>query len=79
MLRALRDYLFSLPTVHRVWGHTDTANVGVLKLNQNLGFKVEGVLRSYETHPNVSDGPRDCYIYAMTRADWLELKQRGEK
>jgi hypothetical protein len=30
-------------------------------------FLSEGLLRRWLMHPNISDEPRDCFIYARTR------------
>jgi len=34
-----------------------------------VGMQYEGRLRQYGHHPNRSDIPRDCIMYAVVRAD----------
>jgi ribosomal-protein-alanine N-acetyltransferase len=40
------------------------ASQGVL---EKVGMQREGTLRKYIVHPNISDIPRDSYIYATTK------------
>jgi RimJ/RimL family protein N-acetyltransferase len=34
---------------------------------EKAGMQCEGILRKYIVHPNISDIPRDSYIYAITK------------
>ncbi|KRQ03278.1 hypothetical protein AOQ71_31615 [Bradyrhizobium manausense] len=69
-LRALLAYLWTLPTVCRVWGFTDIQNELVLRLNNRLGFRTEGLIRGHIVRPQLGDAPRDSWVYSMTRSDW---------
>jgi RimJ/RimL family protein N-acetyltransferase len=34
---------------------------------EKVGMLREGVMRRYSIHPALSDEPRDCYLYAVTK------------
>jgi len=36
-------------------------------IDQTHEMQREGLLRRYMLHPNMSDEPRDCYIYAIVK------------
>jgi RimJ/RimL family protein N-acetyltransferase len=36
---------------------------------EKVGMELEGTLRGYGDHPNRSDAPRDCLMYATIRGD----------
>jgi len=66
---ALRDVLEDRPEVHRVWAVCDVENVGSARVLEKAGFELEGTLRRWMLHPNVSADPRDalCYSYLPRR------------
>ena len=64
---AIADWAFSEPGIFRVWAVCDVANEASAQLLTRNGFRLEGLLRRWSNHPNVSDVPRDCYCYARTR------------
>jgi RimJ/RimL family protein N-acetyltransferase len=39
------------------------------RLLERVGMQREGVLRRWQIHPNVAATPRDCYCYAIVKAD----------
>jgi RimJ/RimL family protein N-acetyltransferase len=65
--RAIIDWAFEQPTIYRVYATTDVENVASRRVLEKVGMQCEGILRKYILHPNISDIPRDSYIYAITK------------
>jgi len=65
--RTVIDWAFQQPTIHRVYATTDMENVPSQRVLEKVGMKCEGILRKYIIHPNISDIPRDSYMYAITK------------
>lgn len=65
--RAIVDWALSQPSIYRVTATCDVDNVASARVMEKVGMQREGVLRRYMLHPNVSDEPRDCYVYAIVR------------
>lgn len=55
------------PSVHRVWATCDCENPASARVLEKLGFELEGTLRRWVVHPNVSPHPRDSYCYSRVR------------
>jgi RimJ/RimL family protein N-acetyltransferase len=55
------------PEIYRVWAVCDIDNVPSARLLASVGMQLEGTLRRWLIHPNVSDSPRDCLCYAIVR------------
>jgi RimJ/RimL family protein N-acetyltransferase len=53
--------------VFRVWATTDVENHASQSVLRKAGFQLEGVLRKWELHPNLSDEPRDSACYSRTK------------
>jgi len=53
--------------VARVSAVCDVDNAASARVLEKSGLVREGRLRRYIVHPNVSDEPRDVYVYARTR------------
>jgi len=66
-LGAVVHWALAQPAVSRVWAVCDTENHASARLLTRSGFRLEGVLRNWSPHPNVSEIPRDCYCYARIR------------
>jgi RimJ/RimL family protein N-acetyltransferase len=64
--------LFEREGAHRVQLTTDLDNAAMRGLSKRLGFRSEGVMRSFM--PSV-DGPRDYAMYAITKDDYEELRE----
>jgi RimJ/RimL family protein N-acetyltransferase len=64
--------LFEQEGAHRVQLTTDLVNTAMRALSEKLGFRSEGVMRSFM--PSV-DGPRDYAMYAMTKDDYEEARE----
>lgn len=65
--RAVIDWAFQQPTVYRVYATTDVENIASRRVLEKAGMQSEGILRKYVIHPNLSDVPRDSYMYAITK------------
>jgi ribosomal-protein-alanine N-acetyltransferase len=65
--QALSGWAFAQPAIYRVWALCDVENTGSARMLEKIGMQREGVLRRWIIHPNVIDGPRDCYCYALKR------------
>ena len=65
--RAIIDWAFHQPSIYRVYATTDVENIASRRVMEKVGMLCEGVLRKYILHPNISDIPRDSYMYAITK------------
>ncbi len=70
-LTQLLPRLFDQEGAHRVQLTTDVDNTAMRGLSERLGFRFEGVMRSFM--PSAS-APRDYAIYAMTKDDFDEAR-----
>ena len=66
-LHAAIGFAFSLPNIYRVAAICDTENRASARVMEKAGMILEGRLRRFTIHPNISDEPRDVYCYAKTR------------
>ncbi len=66
-VKAIVDWVLKQESIHRVWAFCDVENLASARVLEKVGMQREGVLRRWMIHPNVSDEPRDCYCYAITR------------
>jgi ribosomal-protein-serine acetyltransferase len=64
---ALVSYAFADVGLNRLQICSDTANLPGLRVAEKLGFKKEGVLRSYYRS---AEGFRDCALYSMLKDEW---------
>jgi ribosomal-protein-alanine N-acetyltransferase len=55
------------PRIFRTASFCDVANVGSARVMEKAGFIREGLLRRFMIHPNISEKPRDCFLYARVR------------
>lgn len=65
--RAAVEWALSEPDIHRVWATCDCENTASARVLEKLGFKLEGTLRRWALHPNVSPKPRDSYCYSRVK------------
>jgi RimJ/RimL family protein N-acetyltransferase len=63
-LRAVVGAVLARDGIYRVWAVCDVENVASARVLEKAGLTREGVLRRWSLHPNISDVPRDCYVYA---------------
>lgn len=66
-LTRLSRFLLSLENVFRVSSFCDVDNIGSARVMEKSGMEFEGVLKRYAPRVNISDAPRDCRMYALTR------------
>jgi ribosomal-protein-alanine N-acetyltransferase len=65
--RAIIDWAFHQRSIYHVYATTDVANVASRRVLEKVGMQCEGILRRYIIHPNISDVPRDSYMYAIVK------------
>ncbi|HSG42909.1 MAG TPA: GNAT family N-acetyltransferase [Anaerolineales bacterium] len=65
--KAVIDWAFQQEETYRVYATTDVDNIGSQRVLEKSGMVREGLLQRYMMHPNVSDEPRDCYMYAVVK------------
>ena len=66
-LCAMIDWAFTQPNIFRVQAFCDVENIASARVMEKAGMTREGLLRRYVLHPNISDEPRDAYLYAIAR------------
>jgi RimJ/RimL family protein N-acetyltransferase len=67
VVAAVRDAAFADPDIHRFQALCDVENLASARVMEKAGMVREGTLRNYEIHPNRSEAPRDCWMYAVVR------------
>lgn len=65
--RSIIEWAFQQPIIYRVYATTDVENLASQRVLEKVGMQCEGILRKYIVHPNISDVPRDSYIYAIIK------------
>jgi [ribosomal protein S5]-alanine N-acetyltransferase len=65
--RFIIHWAFQQPSIYRVYATTDVENIASRRVLEKVGMQCEGILRKYILHPNISDIPRDSYMYAITK------------
>lgn len=60
--------------VWRVDALCDVANEASAAMLARIGMQREGCLRRVLSHPHVDDVPRDAWLYALSRDEWLRLQ-----
>lgn len=66
-VRVLADAALSLPGCFRVQASCDVDNLASAHTLEKCGFLREGRLERYVIHPNISNQPGPCFLYARTR------------
>ena len=64
---ALTAWLLAQPDIWRVEAMVDIDNPGSARVMEKIGMTLDGRLDRWGYHPNVSDEPRDLYLYSITR------------
>lgn len=67
VMRWLVDHALNHPQIHRAEAFCDVENAASARVLEKVGMAFEGVLRRYFLHPNISEAPRDCRMYAKVR------------
>ena len=65
--RAIVEWAFSLPPIRRVWATCDTENAASARVLERVGLEREGTLPRAIVRPNLSNEPRDAFLYARVR------------
>ena len=65
--RAVIDWAFRQSSIYRVYATTDVENSASRRVLEKVGMQCEGILRKFILHPNLSEIPRDSYMYAITK------------
>jgi ribosomal-protein-alanine N-acetyltransferase len=66
-VKAIVAWALTEKDVYRVWAVCDIDNPASARVMEKAGLKREGLLRRWSVHPTISDEPRDCYCYAITK------------
>jgi RimJ/RimL family protein N-acetyltransferase len=61
------EWAFRQPSIYRIYATTDVENLASQRVLEKAGMQCEGILRRYIVHPNISDVPRDSYLYAIIK------------
>jgi ribosomal-protein-alanine N-acetyltransferase len=64
---AVTNWLLKQPDIYRVFATCDLENPASARVMEKVGMQCEGILRRYIVHPNISDEPRDSYMYAIVK------------
>jgi len=64
---AIIEWAFQQQGIYRVYATTDIENIPSQRVLEKAGMMREGVLRKHIVHPNISDVPRDSYMYAIVK------------
>jgi ribosomal-protein-alanine N-acetyltransferase len=67
VLTEVVNWALNQPGIFRTGAVCDVENIGSARVMEKAGLFREGLLRRWLMHPNISDEPRDCFIYARTR------------
>jgi len=68
-LQRVCEAAFEDPRIYRVQALCDEENRRSSRVMEKVGMELEGTLKGYGSHPNRSDTPRDCLMYARIRGD----------
>lgn len=66
-VKAVVDWGLAQDGIFRVWAICDVENSASARVMEKSGMQREGLLRRRALHPNLSDEPRDAYVYAIVR------------
>ena len=64
VVQVLSDWAIAQDEIHRVWAVCDVENRASARVLEKAGMTCEGRLRHWAMLPNVSDRPRDCFMYS---------------
>lgn len=67
------NYIFNTKPVMRLQFKTRVDNIGMKKIGEKVGFKIEGILRGYMFDHGKT---RDYYMAGITREDWSNNEER---
>ncbi len=61
------QWAFSNPPIWRVWATCDAENLASVRVLEKAGLTREGRLRRWAIRPQISNEPRDAFIYSRVR------------
>ncbi len=61
------NWIYNIPEIQRIWAVHDIDNPASGRVMKKLGMELEGTLRKWIIHPNISLIPRDCKVYARVK------------
>ena len=64
LLRATMQQIFTSTCYLRIWAHCDIDNKASARVMEKSGMHLEGTLRCWAIHPNISSIPRDVLVYS---------------
>ncbi|MDP9314339.1 MAG: GNAT family N-acetyltransferase [Chloroflexota bacterium] len=64
---AVVSWVLGQPDIFRVWAVCDVDNRASARVLEKIGMQREGLMRRGVLHPNISDEPRDCWLYAKVK------------
>jgi ribosomal-protein-alanine N-acetyltransferase len=67
VISTVSEWFLAQAGIYRVWAVCDTENIGSARVLEKSRFAREGLLKRWIVLPNISDEPRDCYVYGRTR------------
>jgi [ribosomal protein S5]-alanine N-acetyltransferase len=65
--RAVVAWLWSVPSIARVWATCDVDNIASARVLAKAGLSLESTLRRAIVRPNLSAEPRDAFVYSKVR------------
>lgn len=65
--RAIVEWVFSLSSIRRLSATCDTENIASARVLEKSGLAREGILRRAIVRPNLSNEPRDAFLYSKVR------------
>lgn len=65
--KTIASWALSDPSIWRVWATCDAENFASARVLEKAGFLREGTLRRSIIRPNISDEPRDAFLYSRVR------------
>jgi RimJ/RimL family protein N-acetyltransferase len=67
VVRGVIEQVFKRPEIYRVWAVCDVDNRASARVMEKVGMVLEGRLARYIMHPNISNEPRNVFLYAIVR------------
>ncbi|MDP9309700.1 MAG: GNAT family N-acetyltransferase, partial [Chloroflexota bacterium] len=64
---AVMNWALAQPEIFRVWALCDIENRASARVLEKVGMQREGLMGRGVLHPNISDEPRDCWLYAKVK------------
>lgn len=66
-LASVSDLALAAPSIYRLQATCDVDNTASARILEKCGYRMEGRHERYVVHPNLSEEPRPCLMYARCR------------